>query len=113
MAYPNLMFHFLPVAIRYDGSSLAATATRCTSARCTPTRAGGVKIRSADPGEHPALRFNYLSTAQDRREWVEAIRVAREILNQPALDEYNGGELSPGRQVQSDEEVLGWVARDA
>jgi choline dehydrogenase len=44
---------------------------------------------------------------------VEAIRVARTILNQPALDEYNGGELSPGKEVASDEEVLDWVARDA
>jgi choline dehydrogenase len=114
VAYPNLMFHFLPVAIRYDGSSPAGghgyqvhIGPMYSDAR------GSVKIRSADPGEHPALRFNYLSTAQDRREWVEAIKVARTILNQPALDEYNGGELSPGRKVASDEQVLDWVARDA
>ncbi|HEY2073860.1 MAG TPA: GMC oxidoreductase, partial [Gaiellaceae bacterium] len=61
----------------------------------------------------PALRFNYLSTAQDRREWVEAIRVARAILDQPAFDAYNGGETSPGPSVQTDDEVLDWVARDA
>src|SRR4029077_17427670 len=58
-------------------------------------------------------RFNYLSTAQDRREWVEAVRTARTILNQPAFDAYNGGELSPGLVVQSDGEILDWVARDA
>ena len=68
---------------------------------------------SADPRTKPALRFNYLSTAQDRREWVEAIRVARSILDQPAFDPYNGGETSPGPEVASDEEVLDWVARDA
>lgn len=73
---------------------------------------GSVKIRSTDPAEHPALRFNYLSTENDRREWVEAINVARDILNQP-LDEFNGGEISPGPRVRSEEEILDWVARDA
>jgi len=114
VSYPNLMFHFLPVAIRYDGSSPAGghgyqvhIGPMYSDAR------GSVKIRSTNPAEHPALRFNYLSTEQDRREWVEAISVARTILNQPALDEYNGGELSPGKEVRSDEEVLAWVARDA
>src|SRR4029434_866498 len=62
---------------------------------------------------HPALRFNYLSTQQDRREWVEAIHVARHILNQPALAPYNGGETSPGPSVSTDAEILDWVARDA
>jgi choline dehydrogenase len=72
-----------------------------------------VKIRSTNPREHPALRFNYLSTAQDRREWVESIRVARRILNQPAFDAYSGGETSPGPGVETDEQILDWVARDA
>ncbi len=112
-AYPNLMFHFLPIAIRYDGS--APGGDHGYQVHIGPmysdTR-GTVKIRSRDPGEKPALRFNYLSTEQDRREWVEAIRIARDILNQPALDEYNGGEISPGPKIQSDEEILDWVASD-
>ena len=58
------------------------------------------------------MRFNYLSTEQDRREWVEAIRVARSILNQPAFDPFNAGELSPGPSVETDEEILAWVAKD-
>jgi len=62
---------------------------------------------------HPALRFNYLSTPTDQREWVEAIQIARKILTQPAFDDYNAGELSPGPQVETDEEILAWVARDA
>jgi choline dehydrogenase len=62
---------------------------------------------------HPALRFNYVSTPTDRREWVEAIRIARHILTQPAFDDYNAGELSPGPSVATDEEILAWVARDA
>jgi choline dehydrogenase len=74
---------------------------------------GSVKVVSADPRVHPALRFNYLSTDQDRREWVEAIRTARRILGQPAMAPFDGGELSPGPNVQTDEQILAWVARDA
>jgi choline dehydrogenase len=74
---------------------------------------GTVAITSTDPRVHPALRFNYLSTDQDRREWVEAIRVARDILGQPALAPYDGGEISPGPTVQTDEQILEWVRRDA
>jgi choline dehydrogenase len=108
------MFHFLPLAIRYDGSAPAAdhgyqvhVGPMYSDAR------GSVRIRSANPQEYPAIRFNYLSTDQDRREWPEAIRVARSILNQPAFEPFNGGELSPGPAVSSDEEILAWVARDA
>ena len=64
---------------------------------------GSVKITSTDPRVHPALRFNYLSTDQDRREWVEAIRVARRILGQPAMAEFDGGETSPGAEVETDD----------
>jgi choline dehydrogenase len=114
VAYPNLMFHFLPLAIRYDGTSPAGdhgyqvhVGPMYSDAR------GTVKLKSTDPRQHPALRFNYLSTGQDRREWVEAIRVARRILGQPAFDPYNDGETSPGTSVETDEEILDWVARDA
>ncbi len=114
VAYPNLMFHFLPIAIRYDGSAPAGghgyqvhVGPMYSDAR------GSVRIVSPDPAVHPALRFNYLSTDTDRREWVEAIHVARNILNQPALDPFNGGELSPGAAVETDEQILDWVRRDA
>ena len=73
---------------------------------------GSVKITSADPRVKPALRFNF-STEQDRREWPEAIRCARTILGQPAFAPFDGGEVSPGPEVESDEEILDWVARDA
>jgi choline dehydrogenase len=114
VAYPNLMFHFLPLAIRYDGSSPAGG--HGYQVHVGPMYSdvrGSVKLRSTDPRVHPAIQFNYLSTDQDRREWVEAVRVARRILNQPAFEPYNGGEVSPGPAVESDEEILGWVARDA
>ena len=114
VAYPNLMFHFLPIAIRYDGSQPAGghgyqvhVGPMYSDAR------GSVKITSADPRVHPALRFNYLSTAQDKREWVEAVRVARSILGQPAFEPFSEGEISPGPTVGTDEEILDWVARDA
>ena len=114
VAYPNLMFHFLPIAVRYDGSAPAsAHGYQVHIGPMTSDARGSVTIRSADPHEHPALRFNYLSTEQDRREWIEAIRVARTILTQPAFDPFSGGELSPGPSVASDEEILAWVARDA
>lgn len=113
VAYPNLMFHFLPLAIRYDGSSPSQghgyqvhVGPMYSDAR------GTIKLKSADPREHPALRFNYLSTTQDRREWVEAVRAARHILNQPAFAEFNAGEISPGQKVETDAEILDWVARD-
>jgi choline dehydrogenase len=112
--YPNLMFHFLPLAIRYDGTAPAAGhGYQVHIGPMYSDSRGSVKVRSTDPTVHPALRFNYLSTAQDRREWIEAIHVARTILNQPAFGPYNAGELSPGPSVDSDEEILAWVARDA
>ena len=108
--YPNLMFHFLPVAVRYDGSAPAGDhGYQVHIGPMYSDARGSVKITTPDPRAHPALRFNYLSTDQDRREWVEAIRVARLILNQPAFDPFNGGELSPGPKVQGDEEILDWV----
>jgi choline dehydrogenase len=114
VAYPNLMFHFLPIAIRYDGSQPAGGhGYQVHIGPMYSDSRGSVKITSRDPAVHPALRFNYLSTPTDRREWVEAIRVARTILTQPAFDEYNAGELSPGPGVETDEEILAWVARDA
>jgi choline dehydrogenase len=113
VAYPNLMFHFLPLAIRYDGSS--PTSGHGYQVHVGPMYSdsrGSVKIQSPDITVPPALRFNYLSTDQDRREWIEAIRCARTILRQPAFDEFSAGEISPGTAVETDNEILDWVARD-
>jgi choline dehydrogenase len=113
VAYPNLMFHFLPIAVRYDGTPVGAEhGYQVHIGPMYSDARGSVKIRSGNPRQHPAIRFNYLSTEQDRREWVEAIHVARKILAQPAFAEFSGGELSPGPDVESDEEILDWVARD-
>jgi choline dehydrogenase len=113
VAYPNLQFHFLPLAVRYDGS--APSQGHGYQVHVGPMNSdarGSVKVKSRDPRQHPALRFNYLSTEKDRREWVEAIRAARRILNQPAMEAFNGGEMSPGSHVETDAQILDWVARD-
>ena len=97
VAYPNLMFHFLPLAIRYDGSGpKGGHGYQVHVGPMYSDARGSVRIRSTDPREHPALRFNYLSTEQDRREWLEAVHVARDILGQPAMAPYDAGETSPG-----------------
>jgi choline dehydrogenase len=112
--YPNLMFHFLPIAVRYDGSSPdGGEGYQVHVGPMYSDAIGSVKITSTDPKVHPALRFNYLSTDQDRREWVEAVHVARRILTQHAMDDFNAGEISPGSAVETDEEILDWVAKDA
>ncbi len=114
VAYPNLMFHFLPLSIRYDGTGpKGGHGYQVHIGPMYSDARGTVKIKSRNPNEHPALRFNYLSTDTDRREWVEAIHVARDILTQPAFDPYNGGETSPGSTVETDQEILDWVGRDA
>jgi choline dehydrogenase len=113
VAYPNLMFHFLPIAVRYDGSQPAgAHGYQVHVGPMYSDARGTVTIRSRDPHVHPELRFNYLSTEQDRTEWVEAIHVARHILNQPAMDPFNAGELSPGDKVRTDDEILAWVGHE-
>jgi choline dehydrogenase len=114
--YPNLMYHFLPIAVRYDGTLPPGGGGHGYQVHVGPMYSdvrGSVKAVSADPRVKPALRFNYLSTENDRREWIEAIRVTRKILAQPAWAELDGGELSPGAEVESDEQILKWVAADA
>jgi choline dehydrogenase len=111
--YPNIMFHFLPLAIRYDGTGLhPGHSYQIHAGPMYSNSLGSVKIKSADPFEKPALRFNYLSTPEDRREWIECVRAARHILNQPALSSFDGGELAPGARIETAEEILDWVARD-
>ncbi|WP_301420746.1 choline dehydrogenase [Mammaliicoccus lentus] len=112
--YPNLMFHFLPLAVRYDGQK--ADTEHGFQVHIGPMYSnsrGSLKIKSKDPFEKPKVIFNYLSTKEDEQEWIEAIRIARKILAQPALKPFNDGEISPGPSVQTDEEILDWVKKDA
>lgn len=112
--YPNQMFHFLPIAIRYDGSQPASE--HGYQVHLGPMYSdvrGSLKIKSRDPLEHPAMKFNYLSTETDRQEWIEMIRNARNILGQEAFAAFSAGEISPGPEVETDQEILDWVAKDA
>jgi choline dehydrogenase len=114
VAYPNLMFHFLPIAVRYDGSMPAGDhGYQVHIGPMYSDARGTLKITSRDPRVKPAMRFNYLSTAQDRREWVEAVQVARRIFEQPAFAEFSSGEISPGPEIETPEQILAWVAKDA
>jgi choline dehydrogenase len=111
--WPNLMFHFLPIAVRYDGTVTAkGHGYQIHLGPMYSDVRGHVRIKSKDPKVKPEILFNYLSTEQDRREWVEGLRVAREIMNQSAFDEFNGGEISPGVEVSTDQQILEWVAKD-
>lgn len=114
VAYPNLMFHFLPIAVRYDGT--APEGKHGYQVHIGPMNSdvrGRVHITDNDPRHHPSILFNYLSTENDRREWVEVIRAARHILRQPAFAAFDGGEISPGPSVETDQEIIDWVAQDA
>ena len=113
VAYPNVMFHFLPIAVRYDGTAPRGHGYQLHVGPMYSDARGSVRAVSPDPRVKPALRFNYLSTEQDRREWVECVRAARAILEAPALEPFDAGELSPGPDVRTDEQILDWVARDA
>ncbi len=113
LAYPDLMIHFLPLAIRYDGT--IATSGHGYQLHIGPMLSdarGSLRIRSANPRVPPRLCFNYLSTDQDRREWIDTIHCARDILGQSAFQELDGGEISPGPHVTTNDEILKWVARD-
>jgi choline dehydrogenase len=113
VAYPNLMYHFLPIAVRYDGTSIAeGHGYQVHIGPMYSDARGKLWITSADPKAPPSFVFNYLSTDQDKREWVEAIRKTREILDQPAFAPYSAGEISPGPEVETDEQILDWVRKD-
>ncbi|PJG57751.1 choline dehydrogenase [Aeromonas cavernicola] len=109
-AWPNIQYHFLPVAINYNGSNAVREhgfQAHVGSMR-SPSR-GRIEITSRDPRQHPSILFNYMATEQDWQEFRDAIRITREIMNQPALDPYRGRELSPGLDKQSDAELDAFI----
>lgn len=108
--YPDIQYHFLPVAIRYDGK--AAAKTHGFQAHVGPMRSksrGSVALRSADPGDKPVIRFNYMSHPDDWPEFRHCIRLTREIVSQAALDPFRGAEIAPGGSVQSDAELDDYI----
>ncbi len=108
--YPDIQYHFLPLAISYDGSTLVSE--HAFQAHVGPMRSnsrGDVRLRSADPAEKPQIRFNYLSHENDKVEMRAAVRLTREIFAQAAFDRYRGREIAPGAEVVSDEAIDAFV----
>jgi choline dehydrogenase len=108
--YPDIQYHFLPVAIRYDGK--AAAKSHGFQAHVGPMRSksrGAVTLRSPDPWSKPVIRFNYMSHPDDWADFRHCIRLTREIFGQAAFDPYRGAEISPGAAVQSDEQLDNFI----
>ncbi len=113
-AWPNIQYHFLPVAINYNGSNAVKEhGFQCHVGSMRSPSRGHVRLKSRDPHAHPAILFNYMSHEQDWQEFRDAIRITREIMNQPALDKYRGREISPGIECQSDAELDEFVRNHA
>jgi choline dehydrogenase len=106
LAYPDIQYHFLPMAVAYDGSTLAQE--HGFQAHVGPMRSksrGWVRLASADPRDKPRILFNYLSEPDDWLEMRACVRLTREIFAQPAFDRYRGREIQPGAGVQTDEQI--------
>ena len=108
--YPDLQYHFLPIAVRYDGQ--AAAEGHGFQAHVGPMRSpsrGSVTLRSSDPAEPPKILFNYMSSAKDWSDFRTAIRLTREIFAQEAFQPYVKHEIQPGAQVQTEEELNAFI----
>ena len=108
--YPDIQFHFLPIAVAYDGSTLARE--HGFQAHVGPMRSrsrGWVRLKSPDPAEPPLIQFNYMSQPDDWTEMRACVRLTREIFAQPAFDPYRGREIQPGADCVSDEAIDAFV----
>lgn len=110
LRWPDIQFHFLPAAMRYDGDKpFKGHGFMVLTGPNKPKSRGHVRALSADPYQHPQIRFNYLASEEDREGFRRCVRLTREIIGQPAMDRYRGEELAPGPQVQTDEEIDAFV----
>lgn len=110
LRWPDIQFHFLPAAMRYDGDKpFKGHGFMVLTGPNKPKSRGHVRALSADPYQHPQIRFNYLASEEDREGFRRCVRLTREIIAQPAMDRYRGEELAPGPQVQTDEEIDAFV----
>lgn len=114
MKYPDIQFHFLAGAIAYDGSSaFKGHGFQVHLGANKPKSRGWVKLKAADPEAPPEIVFNYFAEEDDKEAFRAGLRWTREIFAQPALDEYRGKEVSPGPDVQTDEQIDQWLAETA
>ncbi len=110
LKWPNIQYHFLPAAMRYDGrAAFAGHGFQVHVGPNKPQSRGTIRITTADPHIKPRIEFNYLSTAQDRQDWRDCIRLTREIIAQPAFAAYRGDEIQPGIDIESDAAIDQWV----
>jgi len=112
--YPDIQYHFIPAAVRYDGK--AAAAGHGFQAHVGPMRSksrGRITLRSPDPWAKPEIRFNYMSHPDDWRDFRHCIRLTRDIFGQAAFDPYRGREISPGSHVQTDAELDDFIRAHA
>ncbi|MEM9100493.1 MAG: choline dehydrogenase [Pseudomonadota bacterium] len=108
--YPDIQYHFLPIAVRYDGQ--AAAEGHGFQAHVGPMRSpsrGEITLRSADPKDPPKILFNYMSTDQDWEDFRHCIRLTREIFGQDAFTPFRGKEIQPGADLQTDDELDGFI----
>ncbi len=112
--YPDIQYHFLPLAVRYDGK--AAAKGHGFQAHVGPMRSksrGTVRLDSADPAGAPRIHFNYMSHDDDWKEFRACVRMTRQIFDQPAFAEYRGEEIQPGATVQSDDQIDAFIREHA
>ncbi|MDV4168288.1 choline dehydrogenase [Rhodovulum sp. FJ3] len=110
VSYPDIQYHFLPIAVRYDGQ--AAAEGHGFQAHVGPMRSksrGAVTLNSSDPKDAPSILFNYMSHADDWRDFRTCIRLTREIFGQEAFAPYVRHEIQPGADVQTDDELDGFI----
>ena len=113
LAAPDIQYHFLPAAIRYDGqAAFDGHGFQVHVGPNKPDSRGHVRISGPDSIHEPFIQFNYLSTEKDLVDWRQCLRLTREILQQPALDEFRGGEIQPGIDLSDDAAVDAWVRRN-
>ena len=109
--YPDIQYHFFPMAINYDGSSLASE--HGFQAHVGPMRSksrGTVTLKSADPHDKPKLLFNYMSHPDDWTDMRACVRLTREIFQQPAFAPFRGREIKPGADIVTDAQIDAFIA---
>lgn len=113
LKWPNIQYHFLPAAMRYDGqAAFDGHGFQVHVGPNKPESRGRIAVQSSDPNQKPRIEFNYISTEQDRQDWRDCIRLTREILSQPAMDSFRGTEIQPGLEIESDHAIDQWVKQN-
>ncbi|MCW1934270.1 choline dehydrogenase [Pararhodobacter zhoushanensis] len=112
--YPDIQYHFLPIAVRYDGKAVAEGHGFQTHVGPMRSKSRGtVRLRSADPSDNPLIRFNYMSHPDDWTEFRTAIRLTREIIGQPAMAQHVKHEIQPGSALQDDDALDAFIREHA